>query len=184
MSKSRIKIKLSTESLITRADAEAAMNSLALAENNKRKAVALRDADVLKVQESFAGCIRECDTYIELKTLELQAWAESHPDAFAKGKKSIDFAAGTLGFRTGTPKLSLLSRAWNWKKVTDALMVHLPNFIRSVPEPDKESLLAQREELAPMFPLIGIKVEQGESFFIEPKLTDTDAGQRVAVAKQ
>ena len=181
MSKTRIKIKLSTETLITRDDAEQAMNALALAENNKRKLVAARDAAVLKVQENSAPGIAECETFIEQKTVELQAWAESHPDAFAKGRKSLELAAGTLGFRTGTPKLCLLSRAWNWKKVADALMVHLPNFIRSVPEPDKEGLLAQREELATMFPLIGIKVEQGESFFIEPKLTDTDAKQSVAV---
>ena len=180
MSKARINIKLSTEVLITRADAEMAMNELALAENNKRKSVAERDALVLKVQENFAPLISECEMFIGRKSAELQAWAETHPDAFAKGRKSLELAAGTLGFRTGTPKLCLLSRAWNWKKVTDALMVHLPNFIRSVPEPDKESLLAQREELAPMFPLIGIKVEQGESFFIDPNLTDTDARQSVA----
>ena len=179
MSKARINIKLSTEVLITRDEAEQAMNALALAENNKRKFIAARDAAVLKIQENSAPMITECETFIAIKTAELQAWAETHPDAFAKGRKSIEMAAGTLGFRTGTPKLVLLSRAWNWKKVTDALMVHLPNFIRSVPEPDKESLLAQREELSPMFPLIGVKVEQGESFFIEPKLTDTDAKQSV-----
>lgn len=179
MSKTRIKIKLSTETLITRDDAEQAMNALALAENNKRKLVAQRDAAVLKIQENSAPGITECEVFIDKATRELQAWAEANPDAFTKGRKSLDLAAGTLGFRTGTPKLALLSRAWNWKKVTDALMLHLPNFIRSVPEPDKESLLAQREELAPMFPLIGVKVEQGESFFIEPKLTDTDARQLV-----
>jgi phage host-nuclease inhibitor protein Gam len=180
MSKKRIKVELNTETLNTREDAEASMNELALAENNKRKFIAARDAAVLKVQENSAPLITQCEQFIEAKAAELQAWAESHPEAFPKGRKSIDLAAGTLGFRTGTPKLALLSRAWNWKKVTDALMVHLPNFIRSAPEPDKESLLAQREELAPMFPLIGVKVDQGESFFIEPNLTDTDARQQVS----
>jgi phage host-nuclease inhibitor protein Gam len=177
MSKNRIKVKLQTIS--TRTEAEAVMNELALAENNRRKAIASRDEIILSITEDYTGKIELCEAAIKEKTAALCAWAEANPQLFEK-KKSLALYAGTLGFRTGTPKLSLLSRAWNWKKVTDALMVHLPNFIRSVPEADKESLLAQREELAPVFPLVGVKVEQGESFFIEPNLTDTDARQQVA----
>ena len=169
--KSRIKVLLPT--ITTREEAEAVMNELALTENNRRKAIAQRDGDILRITEQFSGAIEICERAVEEKTNALRAWAEAHPELFAK-KKSVDFYAGTLGFRTGTPKLKLL-RGWNWQKVTDAVMVHLPNFIRNAPEVDKASLIAQRDELAPAFPLCGIKVDNDESFYVEPNLTDTEA---------
>lgn len=179
MNKSRIKIKLTT--VTTREEAELAMNDLALAENNRRKKIAERDDLVLSVTEDFSVAIEKCEAVVKEKTEALRAWADANPELFPK-KKSLELYAGTLGFRTGTPKLKLL-RGWNWQKVTDAVLVHLPNFIRNAPEVDKESLIAQREELAPAFPLCGIKVDQDESFYIEPKLTDTDARQAVPAPK-
>ena len=174
MSKSRIKINLPT--LTNRTEAEAAMNELAQAENNKRLLITDRDERVLKIQEESAATIGECEEFVAARTDALKAWAEAHPEEFHKGRKSIDFAAGTLGFRTGTPKLKLL-RGWNWKKATDAVCQFLPNFIRSVPEVDKEAIIGQREELAEILPRVGLKVDQDESFFIEPKLTETTARQ-------
>ena len=176
MSKARIKIKLPT--ITTRVEAEAVMNELSLAENNRRKKIAERDDMVLSVQEDYAAGIEACESAVKEKTDALRAWAEANPDQFAKDRKSIAFAAGTLGFRTGTPALKLL-RGWNWQKVTDACCVHLPNFLRSVPEVDKAALIGQREELAAAFPLIGVKINQGESFYVEPLLTDTKATKTV-----
>ena len=180
MTKQRIKIKLAT--ITSRTDAEAAMNVLSLAENNRRKKIAERDELVLSIHEDFAASIEKCEAAVEEKKKALCDWAMANPGEFAKDRKSITFAAGTLGFRTVTPSLKLL-RGWNWQKVTDAVMIHLPNFLRSVPEVDKASLIAQREELAAEFPLIGVKIDQGESFYVEPLLTDTTAKQTAEVGK-
>ncbi len=179
MSKSRIKVKLPT--IATRDEAEAVMNELALTANNLRKIIAGRDAAVLRVNESYAKDIAACEESISGKTDVLRAWAEASPDQFPKGLKSLALAAGTLGFRTGTPKLALLSRAWNWEKVLAQARSLIPAFIRSIPELDKAAILAQRDEGILQFAIkaCGMKVVQDESFFIEPKLTDTDARQTV-----
>lgn len=175
MSKSRIKINLPT--ITTRDEAEFVMNELALAENNRRKLLAIRDGQVLAINSKYEAGIAACAEQVKEKSDLLRAWAETYPEAFPKNRKSIEFVAGTLGFRTGTPKLTLLSRAWTWEKVLAEAMHYIPNFIRSKPELDKEAIIAQREELSDALPKIGVKVTQAESFFVEPALTDTAARQ-------
>jgi phage host-nuclease inhibitor protein Gam len=182
MSKSRIKVKLPT--IATRDEAEVVMNELAVSANTLRAVIARRDARVLEIQEMFASDISQHEENIATNTDILHAWAEASPDQFTKGRKSLDLAAGTLGFRTGTPKLSLLSRAWNWAKVL-AKLKELGNriFIRKIEEVDKETIISSRGQVWTDATLaaFGVKVVQEESFFIEPKLTDTDARQAVEV---
>jgi len=174
MSKQRIKIPLAL--IANRSEAEAVMNELAMIENNKRRFIALMDAAVLRVQEESAPSIAACDAAIKVKSDALRLWAEANPYEFPKGKKSIAFLAGTLGFRTGTPKLALLNRAFNWDKCADLVAQYLPNFIRNRPEVDKEAIIGQRDDEAikACLPRCGLKVIQGESFFVEPNLTDTE----------
>lgn len=106
--KSRIKIKL--PSLATREEAEAMMTSLAASVNAKRSVTAERDSRVLRINKEYESGLATLDLAISAKTDALRVWAESHPEEFAKGRKSIDMVSGLLGFRTGTPKLNLLSR--------------------------------------------------------------------------
>lgn len=180
MSKNRIKKNLPT--IRSREEAEARMNDLASTANNRRRLVAQRDAEVLAINSKFEGRLATCEQAIDEATDALRVWAESFPEEFPKGRKSLELVSGTLGFRTGTPKLALLSRAWTWEKVTEAVQRWLPNFIREKPEVDKENILNQREELEPLLARCGVKVLQGESFFIEPKLSDMDARQTSEVA--
>jgi len=169
MSKERIKIALPM--IASRDEAEAVMNELACAANNKRKLTARLDAAVLKLQEDAAVGISQCDESINLRADALRAWAESHPEEFAKGRKSIDFLSGTLGFRTGTPKLALLSRAFKWETVLGLLRQKgWLDFIRTTSEPNKDALLAASDRYN--LKEVGLKVVQDESFYVEPKLTD------------
>jgi phage host-nuclease inhibitor protein Gam len=178
MSKDRIKIPL--PQITTREEAEAVMNELALCANNRRKIVARMDAAVLKIQEAEALNIGICDAAIAERSDALRAWAEAHPEEFPKGRKSIEFLSGTLGFRTGTPKLALLSRAFTWDKVRDLVAQIMPHYIRTKLEVDKEAMLADygvsedKGVTADKFKRAGVKVTQDEAFFIEPKLSDAD----------
>ncbi len=174
MSKTRIKVNLPL--IATRTEAESVMNDLSLTANNRRKLAARMDAAVLKIQDEVAPGLAECDADIKTKSDALRAWAESNPTEFGK-KKSIEFLAGTLGFRTGTPKLALLSRAWNWDKVLEALKARplFKSFIRTKEEVDKEALITAYTIAKADLSVIGAKVVQDESFFVEPNLTDAEA---------
>ena len=175
MTKQRIKINLPLIS--TRSEAEAAMNDLSLAANNKRKLAAKMDAERLAIENKYAGDLAVCDAFVKEKSEALRAWAESNPTEFGK-KKSIEFLAGTLGFRTGTPKLALLSRAWNWDKVLATLKANLKfkPFIRTKEEVDKDAIIGTITSIKDGWDgaEIGVKVVQDESFYVEPKLTDSE----------
>ena len=170
MSKTRIKKPVAQ--LASRADAEQAVDDIALFANTRRGMTAMMDKEILAVKTKYERDLDVLSLAIDQKTDALEQWSSANPQLFEK-KKSIAFLAGTIGFRTGTPKLVLL-RGWNWKKVLDAVCVHLPKFTRTVPEIDKEGIIAQREELAGALPLIGCKVDQGESFYVAPNLTDAE----------
>ena len=178
---SKHRIKPAALNIFTRVDAEAAVNEISNAANNKRKFVAKMDAEVLAIQEKYQGNIMACDNEIEAKAAALEVWAASNPEEFPKGKKSIAFLTGTIGFRTGTPKLALLSRAWNWDKVLEAIQARAFQFVRNKPEVDKEAILAfvaadpnKSEVENKVLKPIGVKVSQAEQFYVEPNLTDAD----------
>lgn len=158
----------------SRDEAEAVMNDLAASANNRRRLVCRMDAAVLKIQEEAAPGIAACEADLQAKSDALRAWAEAHPEEFPKGRKSLEFLSGTLGFRTGTPKLALLSRAFTWEKVLELLRGKgWTGLIRTKQEVAKDAVIAQRDSDLDLR-TVGLKVTQDESFFVEPMLTDAD----------
>lgn len=177
MKKTRIKINV--PAISTRADAELAISDIALTVANKIRTTAKMDTEVVAVREKYQASLGMIEASIEAKTEALREWAEAHPEEFAKGRKSIEFVQGTIGFRAGTPALALLNKKWTWAKVVESMGAFLPHFLRSKPEVDKEALLAQRDEplIQKTLPLVGLKVTQTETFFVEPKLTEVETRQ-------
>lgn len=90
----------------------------------------------------------------------------------------MESAHGVFGFRIGTPKLKNL-KGFTWAAVTNLCKEYLPSYIRTSEELDKQGLLADRdnEDVAGMFPKIGVQVVQEESFFVEPKKESDAAAQ-------
>ncbi len=186
MKKPRIKLTVSTPALTIvvkdRHDAERVTGEIALTTAKKINTVAAMDAAILALKEGFGPQLAAYDAALKSSTEALHLWAASHPDEFPKGQKSITFVGGRLGFRTATPSLQPLNRKWTWKKITDQVCAILPNFIRSAPEVDKEAILAQRDEaiIKAALPTCGLRVHQGESFYVEPDLTDLETRQTQA----
>lgn len=179
----RSKLKLTPELTIsTRDEAEAAITAYAQLAIDIKRTTATVDAQVTAIRDKFQGTLDTLNRDLKTHAEALCDWAQTHPDEFPKGRKSLEFANGILGFRTGTPKLALISRSWNWDKVLAAIQGLLPAFVRSKPEVDKEALLGQRDELAEFLPRVGLKVTQDETFFVEPNLTETETRQTVDAA--
>lgn len=181
--KTRIKAP-SIPELTDRTSAELALQDLATLANAQRKIIADRDAEMLKIGERCAPHLAKIENSINSLTQQLQRWAEANPSEFPKDRKSIPMSAGTIGFRTGTPKLALLSRAWSWDKVLSSIKLSgfFPSFIRTKEEVDKDAILGDySDKIVADFELtaLGLKVTQTESFFIEPNLTDTDPRQTI-----
>lgn len=129
---------------------------------------AAMDKRLMEIREEYELTLSRCQEDLDAKRALAQAWAEANPAEFG-GRKSIDMVHGTVGFRTGMPKLKLLT-GWTWDRVKDALLNgKFRDYIRTKQEVDKERLLADREQIGEAMRTVGCRVVQDEPFFVEPK---------------
>lgn len=166
------RIKLQPNPL-TRAEVETLVADIATAANSKRSITALIDARILETRKEFEEPLANIDTEIKNKSALVQSWAEANPEAFGK-LKSLKLAFGTIGFRTGTPKLKTLS-GWTFARVLKRLL-ELPwghAFVRVAEEIDREGLIAVSRQGSlsdEQLREAGCRVAQDETFFVEPDL--------------
>jgi phage host-nuclease inhibitor protein Gam len=136
-----------------------------------------------KYQEKLSQLSQERDGAFDV----LQSFAtENEQELFGK-KKSLEMAHGTIGFRTGNPKLKTL-KGFTWASALQLVKEFLPDYIRTTEEIAKDKLLADRDteieaqreggpvktKLGEEMSRCGIQVVQDESFFVEPKKELTD----------
>lgn len=123
-----------------------------------------------KIREKHADELTRLSDEREQAFDTLQAYAvENQAELFTK-KKSLDMAHGTIGFRTGTPKLKTL-KGFTWASALNLVREFLPSFIRTTEEIAKDKLLADRdaEGMGEKMAQCGITVTQDETFYVEPK---------------
>lgn len=182
MKKNRIKFKQTATALKTRDEAELALNDICLTTITRNRAMLAMDAEITAVRERYEATINECNKFLEEKTELIRAWAENNPSEF-KGK-SADFVHATIGWRIGQPTLKTLA-GWTWDRVLEKLksLPNLLHYVRTKEEVNKQAIISDREGIgSELLRLMGVKVVQEESFFVDPKLSDLDNKQQVEAA--
>lgn len=129
---------------------------------------------VQKVRDEFNEK-RKAGGYIAIETQraflarELEAWAET--DAANWGKKTVETAYGSFGYRFSSPSVALVKRvARSFKHALELLGKRLPVYIRTVSEVDREGILAAEREKtldAKALRECGLEVRQANEFWIE-----------------
>ena len=155
---------------VTTEQMELAFADYARADARTQKINATMDIEMTKIREKYADELTKLSEQKEKSFDILQAFATANQaELFAK-KKSMETVHGVLGFRTGTPKLKTL-KGFTWASVTQLLKEHSPSYVRTIDEPNKERLLADRDDDATraLFSKVGISVTQDETFYVEPK---------------
>lgn len=149
---------------------ESAFADYARADARVQKINATMDVEMTRIREKYQDEIGKLQETKDNAFDVMQAYAVENKDVLFAKKKSVETVHGTLGFRTGTPKLKTL-KGFTWGAVTNLLLEFLPSYVRTVTEPAKDKLLADRddEETAALFPKVGISVVQDETFYVEPK---------------
>ena len=150
-------------------EAERVMAEYATADARIAKLNADMDVEITKIREKHSVELSELDELRAEKFNALQHFAESNEELFDK-KKSVLMSHGIIGFRTGTPKLKP-RRGFTWAGITELLKIKLPTYVRTVEEPAKDKLLADRENEAvnKYFEKCGFEVAQDETFYVELK---------------
>lgn len=160
---------------VTREAADEAFATYAKADAQVAKITADIELQCAKIREKYASKLAELDAE-KIKAFDtLQSFAtENQAELFTK-KKSLDMAHGTIGFRTGTPKLKTL-KGFTWASALQLVKEFLPDYIRQTEEIAKDKLLADRdtEEMMPQMNKCGIQVVQDETFYVEPKKEDAE----------
>jgi phage host-nuclease inhibitor protein Gam len=155
---------------VTRETADEALATYAMVDAQMAKIVADIELQCVKIREKYADKLAELEEQKATTFDTLQAYAsENKGDLFTK-KKSLDMVHGTIGFRTGTPKLKTL-KGFTWASALQLVREFLPSYIRTTEEITKDKLLADRdvEGMQDNMNRCGIQVIQDETFFVEPK---------------
>ena len=155
---------------ISQEQANEAFASYAKADAQIQKINAEIELQCARIREKQADRLSQLDAEREQAFDVLQAFAvENKAELFAK-KKSLDMAHGTIGFRTGTPKLKTL-KGFTWASVLQMVREFLPGYVRTSEEVAKDKLLADRDEdgMFDKMSKCGITVAQDETFYVEPK---------------
>lgn len=167
-----------------RSDAERNVGIAGATQNRLNGLKVEMDAEIREVRERYESLIDTADVELQRVVLSLEAWARENPDEFAAGRKSIDFVHGTIGFRTGTPKVKKGRKFPSLQKVAE-FMRTLPWARKYVKQAaatvNKEVLIGDRAKLtAEQLNELGLSIVQEETFYVEPKAEQLEQGAQVA----
>lgn len=174
---------------VTRDAADDAFGTYAKADASINKINAEIELACAKIRDKYADRLAQLIEEREAAFDRLQAFAtENQAELFTK-KKSLEMAHGTIGFRTGTPKLKTL-KGFTWASALTLVKKFMPDYVRTNVEIAKDKLLADREletvefienetthKQIPMSEAMaecGILVTQDETFYVDPKKEDTE----------
>lgn len=161
---------------VSRETADEAFALFAKADAQTAKITADIELQCAKIREKYAEKLADLEWQKAMAFDTLQAYASENKGSLFTKKKSLDMVHGTIGFRTGTPKLKTL-KGFTWASALQLVREFLPSYIRTTEEITKDKLLADRdiEGMADDMSRCGIQVVQDETFFVEPKKEETAA---------
>ena len=179
----RTKTKAPALVITTRAELESAVGQLAHSTTEKQRLTAEMEQEITMVRARYETLLGTLTADLEAITEAAAEWAARNPDEFGK-RKSLGLTHGTIGWRIGQPTLKT-QPGWTWDRVLEKLTgaEEWMRFIRIKSEVAKDLLLGERETLGPdTLKTLGVRVEQAEPFFIEPKFGTVAARQQTATA--
>jgi phage host-nuclease inhibitor protein Gam len=150
-------------------DCSSAMSDLVIAQTQLEALVADRNREVATVQARYETSIDRAREAVGALEASLEDYYYAHiPEIEAGGKKHLDTANGRMGRRVNPPKLSPLNRSWTWKRIIDLVQVVYKERFLLKPKPEIDRDKLRCELAAEELKQLGLKVDQGETFYIEP----------------
>lgn len=163
----RVKVEAIDE--ISESELEVKLSEYANLSNELEKIEAEMNLKVTAIRDKYLAKIDGLQTKQSEVMKVIHFWAEKNKERFEK-KRSLEMQHGKIGFRVNTPKFKP-RKGFTLAAITQLLKEYAPQFIRTKEEPDKESIIAKREEpeVVELLPKIGVDIIQDETFFIDLK---------------
>ncbi|WP_190295251.1 host-nuclease inhibitor Gam family protein [Mucilaginibacter rubeus] len=175
MAKNTNRAKADAAKIITKQECTEAFSVYAAADAEQSQINAELEIEINKLRDAKAKRMLELQAIKNGSFAIMKAYAMANKSEFAV-KRSMIFSFGKIGFRTGTPAITLL-KGFKMEAVIALVKKHLPDYIRTVEVIAKDELIAKRSDIKvnDHFAKCGFKVTKSESFFVEPKKEDKDA---------
>jgi phage host-nuclease inhibitor protein Gam len=155
----------------TRRQLDAVLENIAHLQRERDELYQAQEKEIADVRQKYRASFAEMEHYLDLETGWAESWARGNPGAFT-ANRSLACAHATIGFRATPPRIERASRRWTWSRIAQTLagLAWGARYLRvPPPEVDKEALLADLADLSPVeLRDAGIKIVQGERFFITP----------------
>lgn len=179
--------RLKAKPLTTEADFIRTINEAASLQSKAATLIAERDARIVEIQNEYAEQLSPIENEIDKLVALADGYAQSHRDALLpKGKKSVELAIASYGWRTGNRTVKLLSRMTAEGVIAMLKGAGLGAYVRQVEEIAKDKILSDckddktlhmhrvsvttaDEDADVSLSSVGLKISQSETFFIEPK---------------
>jgi phage host-nuclease inhibitor protein Gam len=182
--KKSVKVKVEAPKIQTRGQFEEATGHLQRAVLERQQINTALDLKLNETRQEFlleqGDTLAELDAEIALQEKQILAWAKANKETEFNGRQSLETKFAVVKFFKGQFKCECKSK-WNWDKVLARIKECslTKRFIRTKEEPNKEALIAAREEVIQstegQFTVgdLGVRVFQEESFTIEVKAEPT-----------
>ena len=169
------RVKKTVVTGVTREQMEDAFGRYASADAEVQSINAAMDKQFVAIREKQADRLAELEQEKTEAFEVMQVFATENREELFSKRKSMETTHGTLGFRTGQPKLKT-KKGFTWAAVLELLKKFGQDYIRTVEEPAKDKLLANREDedCQQVMKDCGILVAQDETFYVEPKKEKED----------
>ena len=169
------RVKKTVVTGVTREQMEDAFGRYASADAEVQSINAAMDKQFVAIREKHADRLAELEQEKTEAFEVMQVFATENREELFSKRKSMETTHGTLGFRTGQPKLKT-KKGFTWAAVLELLKKFGQDYIRTVEEPAKDKLLANREDedCQQVMQDCGILVAQDETFYVELKKEKED----------
>ncbi len=129
------------------------------------------EEELQEIREDYATDIDLLTAQQKVHFATIKAYCIEHREELLVDKaKSFETLYGKIGFRKDPPSIKTASGVTVAVLLTRLKESGLVKYIRTVEEPNKELLLADRDtEIRSLFPELGIKIAADETFYVDLK---------------
>lgn len=162
----------------TRAQMEILAGEIVTLKLDQEQAALDMDKEIEAVRSRYAPANGDREVEIDRRMAAALEWADRNSDEFA-GARSINLTSAVIGFRLGNLQLKPV-KGKTWAVILEGVKKYLgTKWVRTKEEVNKELIIADRRELQDRFFRVGVLVVQDETFFVDPKVTETDTRETI-----
>ncbi|MCS7054083.1 MAG: host-nuclease inhibitor Gam family protein [Ignavibacterium sp.] len=154
-------------------DVEIALGELTKQLSFIQKQEAILNKKITEARKKFDEDVADAQQIVDVIKNDIEQFCIKNKNEF-EGKRSMEFKYGKIGFRINPPKVSQLNRKYTVATTLELVKkVFKGLYIRIKEEIDKDIILADYREGKlndKKLASVGLKIDQGETFFIEPNI--------------